>query len=82
MDTDEWQSYLTDKVKFCTLMAKISLAAAIIFAGYGFVIGNNFTIMIGMFFAICFFGFMYGKRIVAGQKTTSIKSYYDVNEQK
>ena len=63
MDTETLTAYLTDRQKFCSLMAKISICAAMIFIAYGWLVtGSTQTIIIGMFFLICFFGFWYAKR--------------------
>ena len=81
MDTDEIKSYFTDKVKLLTLLAKISIFAAAMFLGYGYVSNEMRIMFTGAFFVICFFGFWYGKRILQAREDNRVEQpYHNIEE--
>ncbi len=61
---------LSSKTKMAELLARISLFAFIMFAAYGWVSNEPRTIYTGIFFLVCFFGFLYAKRVLSARESS------------
>lgn len=73
-------SYLSDTVGFTRFMAKLSLVATFVFVAFGWVSQQTGTITIGMFFLICFFGFLYANRKLVARQSEKTFHGIDVDQ--